>query len=61
VLTDERKYTLQIALSQLNGLYNTDYAMVIAGTLLAVIPLIIMFLFISRQFISDIAAGAVKD
>ncbi|MDN4601225.1 sugar ABC transporter permease [Chryseobacterium mucoviscidosis] len=61
VLTDARKYTLQIALSQLNGLYNTDYAMVIAGTLLAVIPLIVMFLFISRQFISDIAAGAVKD
>ncbi|MCM3785481.1 carbohydrate ABC transporter permease [Neobacillus mesonae] len=61
VLTDERKYTLQIALSQLNGLYNTDYAMIIAGTLLAIIPLIILFLFISKQFISDIAAGAIKD
>jgi cellobiose transport system permease protein len=35
--------------------------MVIAGTLLAVLPLIILFLFISRQFISDLAAGAVKD
>ncbi|MEJ3719593.1 carbohydrate ABC transporter permease [Paenibacillus polymyxa] len=61
VLTDERKFTLQIALSQLNGIYNTDYAMVIAGTLLAVLPLIILFLFISRQFISDLAAGAIKD
>lgn len=61
VLTDESRYTLQIALSQLNGLYNTDYAMIIAGTLLAIIPLIILFLFISKQFISDIAAGAIKD
>lgn len=61
VLTDESKYTLQIALSQLNGLYNTDYAMIIAGTLLAIVPLIILFLFISKQFISDIAAGAIKD
>ncbi|WP_274363161.1 carbohydrate ABC transporter permease [Paenibacillus thermotolerans] len=61
VLTDAKKFTLQIALSQLNGIYNTDYAMVIAGTLLAVLPLIAMFLFISKQFISDIAAGAVKD
>ncbi|MCJ8014839.1 carbohydrate ABC transporter permease [Paenibacillus sp. KQZ6P-2] len=60
ILSDERKFTLQIALASLNGIYSTDYSLVIAGTLLAVIPLIIMFLFISKQFISDIAAGAIK-
>ncbi|GGD83000.1 carbohydrate ABC transporter permease [Paenibacillus nasutitermitis] len=60
IITDESKYTLQIALSSLNGIYMTDYSMVIAGTLLAVLPLIVLFLFISKQFISDIAAGAVK-
>ncbi|MDZ4938447.1 carbohydrate ABC transporter permease, partial [Clostridium perfringens] len=60
VLNDENKFTLQVALSSLNGIYTTDYSMVIAGTLLAVIPLIVMFLFISKQFISDIAAGAIK-
>lgn len=60
ILNDEHKYTLQVALSSLNGIYNTDYAMVIAGTLMAVIPLIVLFLFISKQFISDIAAGAIK-
>ncbi len=61
ILNDQRKYTLQVALSQLNGIYNTDYAMVMAGTFLVVLPLIVLFLFISRQFISDIAAGALKD
>lgn len=61
ILTDPDKYTLQITLSQLNGIYNTDYAMVMAGTLMATLPLILMFLLVSRQFISDIAAGAVKD
>jgi cellobiose transport system permease protein len=60
ILNDESKFTLQVALSSLNGIYTTDYSMVIAGTLLAVIPLIVMFLFISKQFISDIAAGAIK-
>lgn len=60
ILNDENKFTLQVALSSLNGIYTTDYSMVIAGTLLAVIPLIVMFLFISKQFISDIAAGAIK-
>lgn len=61
ILTDARKFTLQIALSQLNGIYNTDYAMVMAGTLMTVIPLIVLFLIVSKQFISDIAAGAIKD
>lgn len=60
ILNDENKFTLQVALSSLNGIYTTDYSMVIAGTLLAVIPLIVLFLFISKQFISDIAAGAIK-
>ncbi|WP_274648873.1 carbohydrate ABC transporter permease [Paenibacillus humicola] len=61
ILNDASKYTLQVALSQLNGIYNTDYSMVMAGTFLAVLPLIVLFLFVSRQFIADIAAGAVKD
>ncbi len=61
VLNDPVKYTLQVTLSQLNGIYDTDYGMIMAGTLLATLPLIIMFLFVSRQFISGIAAGAVKD
>jgi len=61
VLNDPVKYTLQVTLSQLNGIYATDYGMVMAGTLMATLPLIILFIFISRQFISGIAAGAVKD
>lgn len=61
ILTDPAKYTLQVTLSQLNGIYNTEYAMVMAGTLMATLPLIIVFLIFSRQFISDIAAGAIKD
>ncbi len=61
ILNNPDKYTLQITLSQLNGIYNTDYAMVMAGTLMATLPLVVMFLLVSRQFISDIAAGAIKD
>lgn len=61
ILTDPAKYTLQVTLSQLNGIYNTDYAMVMAGTLMATVPLVIIFLLVSSQFISDIAAGAIKD
>lgn len=61
VLVNPRRLTLQVALSQLNGIYSTDYGMVMAGTLMATIPLIIIFLIGSRQFIADIAAGAIKN
>ncbi|HEX3813669.1 MAG TPA: carbohydrate ABC transporter permease [Mycobacteriales bacterium] len=60
VLTNPQKLTLQVALAQLNSLNATDYSMVMAGTLLAAVPLIIVFLFGARQFIRDLAAGAVK-
>jgi len=60
VLVNPHRLTLQVALSQLNGIYSTDYSMVMAGTLLATIPLIAIFLLGSRQFIGDIAAGAIK-
>ncbi|NGP44838.1 carbohydrate ABC transporter permease [Bacillaceae bacterium SIJ1] len=60
VLNDSTKFTLQVMLAQLNGIYNTDYGMVMAGTLLATLPLIVLFAVFSRQFISGIAEGALK-
>lgn len=60
VMVDSRNVTLQVALSQLNGLYGTDYSLVMAGTLLAILPLLVVFLIGARHFIKNIAAGAVK-
>ena len=60
VLNDSRLYTLQVALSSLNGIYTTDYSMVMTGTLMSTIPLIIIFFFGARQFIANISAGALK-
>lgn len=60
VINNPNRFTLQVVLAQLNGIYKTDYGMVMAGTLLATLPLIILFAIFSRQFISGIAEGAVK-
>jgi cellobiose transport system permease protein len=59
-MTDPNKLTLQVALQQLNGVYGTDYSMVMAGALMSVIPLIGVFIIGGRHFIADIAAGAMK-
>jgi len=42
VLNNPKLFTLQIALNQLNGVYGTDYSMVMAATLLSTIPLLIV-------------------
>lgn len=62
VTSNSKKNTLQIALAQLQGAYNsTDYGMVMCGVLLATLPLFVFFMLFSKQFMSDLAAGAVKD
>lgn len=60
VLNNPKLYTLQVALASMNSIYNTDYSMVMAGTLLSTIPLIIIFFLGARQFIANLSAGAVK-
>jgi len=63
VLTDPNKITLQVALAQLNlghGGALTDYAMLMAGTLMAVTPLLVVFTLFARNFVADLAKGAVQ-
>jgi cellobiose transport system permease protein len=63
VLTDPNKITLQVALAELNlghGGVQTDYAMLMAGTLMGVTPLLIVFTLFARNFVADLAKGAVQ-
>ena len=52
--------TLQTALSQLQSGYYVNYSIVLAGAVLATIPLLILFIVAGKQLISGIMAGAVK-
>ena len=60
VLVDPDRLTLQVALSQLNRSYGQDYSMVMAGALLAVVPLVVVFVLFARGFIADAVKGAVR-
>jgi cellobiose transport system permease protein len=61
VLVDPDRVTLQVALSQLNGVHNLDYSRIMTGALLAVAPLILMFVLFARNFVADLAKGAVRE
>ncbi len=60
VLTDPNRITLQVAMAQLNRTHGSDYCMVMAGALLTVAPLLIVFLIGAKQFVGDALKGAVR-
>ncbi|RCK68134.1 carbohydrate ABC transporter permease [Desertihabitans brevis] len=60
VLVDPERQTLQTALQSLNTIYNTEYGMVMAGALISVVPLIVVFALGARHLIANIGAGALK-
>ncbi|CBG68696.1 putative integral membrane transport protein [Streptomyces scabiei 87.22] len=60
VLTDPRHVTLQVELAQLNVGHNTDYSMVMAGVLMASLPLVAVFAIFARGFIAGATEGAVQ-
>lgn len=62
VLNDQKVFTVQVALGQLQGMHTkTDYGAVMCGTLLATLPIVLIFLLCNKFFIAGIAAGGVKD
>ena len=52
--------TVQVALSRLAGGYYTDQSLVMAGTLLGVVPLLVVFLLFGRQIVGGILEGGLK-
>lgn len=61
LLTNQKKYTLPIMISLLRGdIYKTEYGAVYMGLTLTAVPLIIVYLFLSRYIIAGVALGGVK-
>jgi len=60
VLHNSQRFTLPIALNQMVGLYSQKYGVLMAGTLLSILPVVILFFILQKEFISGLTAGAVK-
>ncbi len=60
IVLDSTNPTLPVSLSILQANYFVDYSLVLAGVLLATVPLLLLFMFAGRQLVSGIMAGAVK-
>jgi len=60
IVLDRQNPTLPVALSLLQSNYFVDYSIVLAGVILATVPLLLLFVFAGKQLVSGIMAGAVK-
>jgi raffinose/stachyose/melibiose transport system permease protein len=59
-ITDDRAKTLLLGVTRLFGQYQTDWSRVLAVLTLSAIPVILLYLMMSKQFIKGLTAGAVK-
>ena len=60
VMRSPENYTLPLALRSLQSPVDTEWGALMAGSAIATIPLLILFMLSSRQLISGLTAGAVK-
>jgi multiple sugar transport system permease protein len=60
VLSEERRYTLPVALANLVGEHVQDTELMMAGSVLTILPVMLVFLFLQRYYIQGVMVGSVK-
>ena len=60
LMTENTKKTIPVGLSNYFGQYTTDWSAVMSASVIATVPTLIFFLFMQRQLVAGLAAGAVK-
>lgn len=61
VLTDNSMYTLPVALANLMGEHTKDPELMMAGSVLTILPVIMVFLLLQKYYIKGIMTGSVKE
>jgi multiple sugar transport system permease protein len=60
VLSEQKLYTLPVAVAGLSREFVQDYELVMAGAVITVLPVLLLFLAMQRYYIAGILAGSVK-
>lgn len=59
-LKSESKKTIQLGLKMFIGQYSAEYGLIMAGSVISLIPVIIVFLFLQKYFVRGIASTGLK-
>jgi multiple sugar transport system permease protein len=57
---DPSKRTLPIAIALLHGQYGTDWGLVFAASLIAVVPVVLVFIAVQKYFVGGLTSGAFR-
>jgi ABC-type glycerol-3-phosphate transport system permease component len=57
---DQTHYTIQLGLQTFYGQYTTDVPAVMVGSILAILPVLVIFLAFQRYFVSGVISSGVK-
>jgi len=60
ILSDSKMYTVQIGLSMLNGSQYINWNMLMSASLIAILPVLVVFLIFQKQFVQGIASSGIK-
>lgn len=60
VLKKKSLYTIPIATQAFYGTYSTDIGLIMAALLLAMLPILILYVFLQRYIVEGVTSGAVK-
>lgn len=60
ILTDQAHYTLPVSIASLVGEHAQDVELMMAGSVVTVLPVLILFLVLQRYYIAGLMVGSVK-
>jgi multiple sugar transport system permease protein len=60
VVNTHTKYTLPVGLAYLQGVHNTDWTLLMAGSMMMILPILVVFLFNQRFFVEGIKLTGIK-
>lgn len=61
VMTDDSMYTLPVAIANLSGEHVQDTELMMAGSVITVAPVLLLFAVVQKYYISGIMAGGLKE
>lgn len=61
VLRDKETYTVPVAIGSLRGMQSVDYGAIMVGTVITIIPLLIVFVMFSRLIIRKVTEGSLRE
>ena len=60
-INDSRKYTLPLGLASMKGMYSTDWPVLMASSVISVLPVLIAFLFAQDAFVKGVMMTGMKE